>query len=125
MNCDTIKRLLEQLDIAFSFLRMPYGTPKEDFANLQVAVDHVKRLWIDLGLSYTPKFHAIVTHALRQMRRIGGLGCMLEDHVEKSHQEGEKHDQTVARLPSAEARTASFSHREKTANDLKVHAAKE
>jgi hypothetical protein len=59
------------------------------------------------------------------MRRIGGLGCMLEDHVEKSHQEGEKHDQTVARLPLVEARAASFSHREKTANDPKVHAAKE
>jgi hypothetical protein len=67
MNCDTMKRLLEQLDIAFSILRMPYGTPKEeDFANLQVALNHVKRLWtIDLGLSHTPKVHALMTHALR------------------------------------------------------------
>jgi hypothetical protein len=81
---------------------MPYGTTKEeDFTNLQEALDHVKRLWtIDLGLSYTPKFHALITHALRLlMMRIGGFGCILEDHVEKSHQEGEKHDQTVARLP--------------------------
>lgn len=49
---------------------------------------------------------------------------MLEDHVEKSHQEGEKHDQTVARLASSALRTASFCHREKTANDPKVPAAK-
>jgi hypothetical protein len=45
MNCDIMKCLLEQLDIAFSILRMPYGTPKEeDFTNLHVALDHVKRL---------------------------------------------------------------------------------
>jgi hypothetical protein len=53
-----------------------------------VALAHVKKLWtIDLGLSYTPKFHALITHALRQMKRIGGFGSILEDHVEKSHQE--------------------------------------
>jgi hypothetical protein len=78
-----------------------------------------------LGLSYTPKFHARITHALRQTRRIGGFSCILEDHVEQNHQEGEKRDQTVTRLPSAEARAASFSHREKAANYPKVLAAKE
>jgi hypothetical protein len=87
---------------------MPYGTPKEeDFTNLQVALDHVKRLWlwtIDLGLSHTPKFHVLITHALRQMRRIDGFGCMLEDHGEKSHQEGEKHDQRRALQASLIAR---------------------
>jgi hypothetical protein len=106
MNCDAMKRLQEQLGIAFSILRMPYGTPKEeDFTNLQVALDHVKRLWtIDLGLSHTPKFHVLITHALRQMRRIDGFGCMLEDHVEKSHQEGGKHDQRRALQASLIAR---------------------
>jgi hypothetical protein len=53
---------------------------------------------------------------------IGRFGDMLQDHVEKSHQEGEKHDQTVARLSPAKARAASFSHHEKTANAPKVLA---
>jgi hypothetical protein len=35
-------------------------------------------------------------HALEQMRRIGGFGEMLEDHVEKSHQEMDKFHQRVA-----------------------------
>jgi hypothetical protein len=45
-------------DVAFCILCMPYGTPKEEyFTNLQVALDHVKRLWtIDPGLSYTRSF---------------------------------------------------------------------
>jgi hypothetical protein len=37
-------------------------------------------------------------HALRHMRRIGGFKDMLEDHVEKSHEDGDKHDQRVARV---------------------------
>jgi hypothetical protein len=29
-NCDTMKHLLVELDIAFSILRMPFGTPEEE-----------------------------------------------------------------------------------------------
>jgi hypothetical protein len=63
-------------------------------------------------------------HALPQMRRLHGFGEILEDHVERSHQDGDKHDHQVARLKSAEMRCASYSHHEKTANDPKVLAAK-
>ena len=62
-------------------------------------------------------------HALEQMRRIGGFGEMLEDHVEKSHQEMDKFHQRVATLRNYEMRAKSYSHHEKTANDPRVVAA--
>ncbi len=48
---------------------------------------------------------------------------MLEDHVEKSHQDMDKFHQRVATLRSYEMRAKSYSHHEKAANDLAVLAA--
>jgi hypothetical protein len=62
-------------------------------------------------------------HALEQMRRIGGFGEMLEDHVEKSHQDMDTFHQRVARLRSYDMVANSYSHHEKTVNDPKVIAA--
>jgi hypothetical protein len=42
-NCDTMKHLLVELDIAFSILRMPFGTPEEEnFTLLEEALVEVK-----------------------------------------------------------------------------------
>jgi hypothetical protein len=49
---------------------------------------------------------------------------MLEDHVEKSHQDMDKFHQRVATLRSFEKRAKSYSHHEKTANNAGVLAAK-
>ncbi len=73
-----------------------------------------------MGHSHTPKFHALMRHALEQMRNIGGCGEMLEDHVEKSHQDMDKFHQRVATLRSYAMRAKSNSHHEKTANDPAV-----
>jgi hypothetical protein len=51
---------------------------------VEVAIGLAEKLWKELGLSYTLKFHAFITHALPQMRRLNGFGEMLEDHVEKT-----------------------------------------
>jgi hypothetical protein len=119
-----MKRLLMELDIAFSILRMPFGTPKEEhFTMLEEALVQIDKLWNTLGLSHTPKFHALMRHALNQMRRIGGFGGMLEDHVEKSHQDMDKFHQRVATLKNYEMRAKSYSHHEKTANDPGVVSA--
>jgi hypothetical protein len=54
-NCDTMKHLLVELDIAFSILRMPSGTPKDEhFTMLEEALVQIKKLWNRLGLSHTP-----------------------------------------------------------------------
>jgi hypothetical protein len=53
-NCDTMKHLLVELDIAFTILRMPFGTPEEEnYTMLEEALVEVKRLWNVLGLSHT------------------------------------------------------------------------
>jgi hypothetical protein len=122
-NCDTMKHLLvEQDDIAFSILRMPFGTPEEEhYTLLEEALVEVKRLWNVLGLSHTPKLHALTSHALDQMN---GFGDMLEDHVKKSHHDVDKFHQRVATLRSFEKRAKSYSHHEKIANNAEVLAAK-
>jgi hypothetical protein len=117
-NCDTMKHLLVELNTFFSILRMPFGTPKEEqFTMLEEALVQIKKLWNELGLSHTPKYHVLLRHALEQMRRIDGLGEMLEDHVEKSHQGMDKFHQRVATLRNYEMRAKCYSHHEKTAND--------
>jgi hypothetical protein len=122
--CDKMKHLLVELDIAFSILRMPFGTLKEeDYTMLEEALHEIEKLWEKLDLSYTPKFHALMRHALEQMRRVVGFGEMLEDHVEKSHQDMDTFHQRVARLRSFEKRANSYSRHEKTVNDPEVLAA--
>ena len=37
------------------------------------------------GLSYTPKVHSVLAHAMDQMK-LEGIGDMLEDDVEHIHQ---------------------------------------
>jgi hypothetical protein len=64
-----------------------------------------------------------MSHALDQMKEVGGFGDMLEDHVEKSHQDMDKFHQRVATLRSFEKRAKSYSHHEKTANNAGVLAA--
>ena len=97
-----MKRLLVELDIAFSILRMPFGTPKEEHFTMleEAALVQIEKLWNELGISHTPKVHALMRHALDQMKRVGGFGDMLEDHVEKSHQDMDKFHQRVATLRS-------------------------
>jgi hypothetical protein len=90
---------------------------------LEEALVEIEKIWNILGLSHTPKFHALMRHALKQMRDVGGFGEMLEDHVEKSHQDMDKFHQRVATLRSFEMRAHSYCHHEKTANDPKVLAA--
>jgi hypothetical protein len=100
--CDLIKRLLNQLNIAFSTLRMPHGTPQEaDFNRLGSSIQEAANFWKILGLNYTPKFHLLHVHALPLMRKHNGFGDMLEDDLEKSHQDMDRVHRMIAGLGSA------------------------
>ena len=61
------------------------GVPKEiDYQRLKIAIEQVDKIWKMLpDLSYTPKYHSWLHHALPQMRAFDGFGDMLEDEVEK------------------------------------------
>jgi hypothetical protein len=118
-----VQGLMASLDIVCSVLRLPYGTPAEaDYDKLDQALIQVDKIWKEFDLSYTPKYHGLDTHAAAQMKRIGGFGDMLEDDLEKSHQDCDRFGQRVARLKSAPLKAAAFSHHERTINDPKVQA---
>ena len=121
--CDLLKRLLRQLNIVFATLRMPHGTPTDnDFSNLDEAIKETAKLWEELGLSYTPMFHLLHIHALSLMRKYNGFGEMLEDDLEKSHQDMDRIHRRTASLGSAKLRAQTISRKEhvKNVHDVQV-----
>jgi hypothetical protein len=75
------------LDTISSKIRLKYQEPdEEDYKILQQALENLDYLWKSAGLSYTPKVHSVLVHALEQMRECQGIGDMLEDDVEHIHQ---------------------------------------
>jgi hypothetical protein len=113
--CDSIKRVLQQLNIVFSILRMKHGTPKEeDYTKLEAAIKQAAKLWEELDMSCTPKFHLILVHALSLMRKHNGFGDMLEDDLEKSHQDMDRIHRRLAGLGSCAKRSEAISRKMKT-----------
>jgi len=43
-------------------------------------------LWSSAGLSFTPKIHGMLAHAVDQVESLGDIGDMLEDDLEHLHQ---------------------------------------
>jgi hypothetical protein len=121
--CDLIKRLLRTLNTVFSKLRMPHGTPVEnDYEVLETAIGQAAKLWEELDLNYTPKFHLLHVHALPFMRQHKGFGEMLEDDLEKSHQDMDRIHRRLAGLGSCSKRADAISRRESTRSTPAVQA---
>ncbi len=66
---------------------MRYNEPQqEDHYIFERVLANLDYLWKVANLSYTPKIHSILVHALDQMKQLQGIGDMLEDDVEHIHQ---------------------------------------
>ena len=103
--CTQLTALLQGFDVGFSILRLIHGTvTQSDYDRLERVIKAVDKIWTELGLSKTPKYHASMHHAMPQSKWFGGYGCMLEDIVEKSHQDGDKFNRRVVTLRSMELR---------------------
>jgi hypothetical protein len=87
------------------------------------SLKEVDQLWKILELPQTPKYHALITHALRQAIDIDGFGDMLGDELEKIDQEALRFRSRVARLRSMAARANAFSTSEKVRNNPEVKRA--
>jgi hypothetical protein len=87
------------------------------------SLKEVDQLWKLLELPQAPKYHALITHALRQAIDIDGFGDMLEDELEKMHQEALRFRSRVTRLRSMAARANAFSASEKVRNNPEVKRA--
>jgi hypothetical protein len=62
-------------------------------------VEEAAVVWKNLGLSYTPSFHYLYKEALRLLSLHGGIGELLEDHLEQqSHRKMDRIHQRLTRL---------------------------
>jgi hypothetical protein len=98
-TCKVHNDLLATLDLISSKIRLKYNEPQpEDYDILERALDNLDYLWKIANLSYTPKIHSILVHAVEQMWRCEGIGDMLEDDVEHIHQMAARIESRTSRM---------------------------
>ncbi len=86
-TCQVHCVICDTLDLISSKIRLKYQVPEQhDFVTLEKALNNLDYLWKGAGLSYTPKVHIVLAHAMDQMKELQGIGDMLEDDVEHIHQ---------------------------------------
>jgi hypothetical protein len=87
------------LDAIFSLLNTPRGKVTDDvIEQLESRLNGILKEWHRLGLSFTPKFHVLLNHAIHQLRRMRGFHDMGEDCIERSHQYRMRHEARLMRL---------------------------
>ncbi len=85
--CDLNRSIFATLDVIAAKLRIKSGCTHEDECmTLEWSLKNLQQLWNDANLSHTPKLHALLPHAPKQMRKFKGIGDLLEEDVEKMHQ---------------------------------------
>jgi hypothetical protein len=67
-------------------------------------------------LGYTPSFNYVHKEAIRLLETHGGIGELLEDHLEQSHQKMDKIHQRLARLGFGKKRAMAISRLAEIAN---------
>ena len=83
--------LFVTLDTNSSKLRINHGEVKEgDIMVLEQALVNLDFLWDKADLSFTPKIHGLIAHAVEQVQCLEGIGDVLEDDLEHLHQTSAK-----------------------------------
>merc|ERR1712032_1583740 len=69
--------------------------------------------WRDLHLSFKgPKIHAVEDHLVPLMTKLNGIGCFLEDFVEKEHQTGKLEEKRTGHMGNKNLQALSNSRHE-------------
>jgi hypothetical protein len=98
-TCEVHNDLFSTLDLISLKIRLKYKEPKEeDYSILDRSLNNLDYLWKVANLSFTPKIHSILAHALEQMSRLQGIGDMLEDDVEHIHQMAARIETRTSRM---------------------------
>ena len=118
-KCKEYGKLTTLLDGAFSMLRLTDASD-DDCNKAAQYISKAMTLWRKLGFSVTPKAHILEDHAVKQMRRLGGLGDYLEDFIELSHQSGKRREWQTKGLTNFEQRHASQMQTERRRTDTAV-----
>ncbi len=89
--CGIHRDIFVTLDTISSKIRMKHGDPTlDDFATFERSLVNLDCLWEQAGMNHTPKIHGVLSHAVEQMKRLGGIGDLLEDDFEHLHQTSKK-----------------------------------
>ena len=67
------------------------------------ALSNLEYLWKIAGMSHTPKIHGILVHALEQMKRLKGIGDLLEDDIEHMQQISARIESRTIRMKNVPA----------------------
>jgi hypothetical protein len=89
--CKWYSILLRNIGAAFSILRRGWGEATDaDASKLKEVLVQCELLWTKLGLSWTPKWHALREHSVEQLMALKGYKEFQEDWVEAGHQTGNR-----------------------------------
>ena len=102
---------------------MKHGEPTaEDFAILERSLVNLDYLWTQAGMNYTPKIHGVLSHAAEQMKRLGGMGDLLEDDLEHLHQTSKKISDRTSKIKNKIQQAESHSKMEAKLNNKEIKA---
>ena len=86
--CMKYGKLIVLCDNIFSIFYTKRGFYTDKMHNqLMLDLEHVRKCWVQLNMSITPKLHIILTHAPYLLRKFnGGFDKLEESRIEASHQ---------------------------------------
>jgi hypothetical protein len=121
--CDLHRDICVTLDALTSKVRMKKGEPlEEDYELAEKHLNNLYYLWTQAKLSFTPKIHGLLSHAVPQMRRLNGIGDTLEDDVERIHQISAQIESRVSRMKNKGQQAHVHSKMEAIQNSTLVKA---
>ncbi len=120
-RCDIFQDILVTLDLICSKIRIRRGELKEnDVSELKSAQLSLDYLWSAAGLSFTPKIHGVLSHAVEQVERLKGIGDLLEDDLEHLHQMSKKITDRTSRIKNKHHQARSHSQMEAKLNNTEI-----
>ena len=99
-RCNKTKEFCVFLDYMFSLALTHLSDANYTIIETtEKCVKAVEQKWNDLHLSLIgKKIHAIIVHVIQHMRKWRGIGCFVEDYVEKLHQTGKKEEKRTGNM---------------------------
>ena len=102
-------------------IRIERGQLKEnDISELKRATKSLDYLWNSAGLSFTPKIHGVLSHAVEQVECLQGIGDLLEDDLERLHQMSKKIATRTNRIKKKNGQARSHSQMEAKLNNSEI-----
>ena len=119
--CIGYGRLCVLMDSVFSTLHAKRGTITIDMINvLKSDLDLARIKFMELNLSFTPKFHMLYEHVPKFLLELNGFYDMGEDAIERWHQIRMRHHARIRSLRSQALQKCNQSKYEFTATDNSI-----